>query len=123
VPIFGLFEDGGSPLWVGKEMRERWPGRVLLYGGVSPWQDGALERIDQLVEEHGVVGLKLYPLDLVEGEAKVLDMSDPEVAFPIFERARERGIKTIAIHGLSRAVARGRIELPTPRFSVVCSTN
>ena len=98
VPIFGLFEDGGSPLWVGKEMRERWPGRVLLYGGVSPWQEGALERVDQLVEEHGVVGIKLYPLDLVEGEAKVLDMSDPEVAFPIFERARQRGIRTIAIH-------------------------
>lgn len=98
VPIFGLFEDGGSPLWVGKEMRERWPGRVLIYGGISPWQDGAVERVDQLVEEHGVVGIKLYPLDLVEGESKTLDMSDPEVAFPIFERARERGIKTIAIH-------------------------
>jgi predicted TIM-barrel fold metal-dependent hydrolase len=98
VPIFGLFEDGGSPLWVGKEMRERWPGRVVVYGGVSPWQDGAVERVDELVEEHGVVGLKLYPLDLVEGEAKTLDMSDPELAFPIFERARQRGIRTIAIH-------------------------
>jgi predicted TIM-barrel fold metal-dependent hydrolase len=98
VPIFGLFEDGGSPIWVGKDMRERWPGRVLIYGGVSPWQDGAVERVDQLVDEHGVVGLKLYPLDLVEGEAKTLKMSDPEIAFPIFERARERGIKTIAIH-------------------------
>jgi len=53
VPIFGLFEDGGSPLWVGEEMRERWPGRVVVYGGVSPWQDGAVERVDQLVEEHG----------------------------------------------------------------------
>jgi predicted TIM-barrel fold metal-dependent hydrolase len=98
VPIFGLFEDGGSPLWVGKEMRERWPGRVVVYGGVSPWQDGAVERVDQLVEEHGVLGLKLYPLDIVEGEAKALDMSDPELAFPIFERARQRGIRTIAIH-------------------------
>jgi predicted TIM-barrel fold metal-dependent hydrolase len=57
-----------------------------------------LDRVDQLVEEHGVVGLKLYPLDLVEGEAKTLDMSDPEVAFPIFERARQHGIRTIAIH-------------------------
>jgi len=79
-------------------MRERWPGRVVVYGGVSPWQDGAVERVDQLVEEHGVLGLKLYPLDIVEGEAKALDMSDPELAFPIFERARQRGIRTIAIH-------------------------
>ena len=98
VPIFGLFEDGGSPLWVGEQMRERWPGRVALYGGVSPWQDGALEQVDRLVEEHGVVGIKLYPLDIVDGEIKTLDMGDPEAAFPIFERAQELGIRTVAVH-------------------------
>jgi predicted TIM-barrel fold metal-dependent hydrolase len=98
VPIFGLFKDGGSPLWVGERMRERWPGRVVLYGGVSPWQDGALERIDQLVEEHGVKGLKLYPLDIVSGELQTLDMGDPELTFPIFERARKLGIRTVAVH-------------------------
>jgi predicted TIM-barrel fold metal-dependent hydrolase len=98
VPIFGLFEDGGSPLWVGQQMRERWPGRVVLYGGVSPWQDGALERIDRLVEEHGVKGLKLYPLDIVSGEMQTLDMGDPEVTFPILERARQHGIRTVAVH-------------------------
>lgn len=98
VPIFGLFEDGGSPLWVGEQMRERWPGRVVLYGGLSPWQEGALERIDRLVEEHDVKGLKLYPLDIVSGEMQTLDMGDPEVTFPIFERARRRGIRTVAVH-------------------------
>src|SRR5918992_1186674 len=67
-------------------------------GGVSPWQDGALERIDQLVEEHDVKGLKLYPMDLVSGEIERLDMGDPEVAFPIFERAEKLGIKVVAIH-------------------------
>jgi len=34
-------QDGGSALWVGKAMRERWPDRVALYGPVSP---GSLTR-------------------------------------------------------------------------------
>ena len=98
VPVYGMFADGGSPLWVGKEMRERYPGRVLLYGPISPWQPGALEEVDRLVEEEGVVGLKLYPMDLIEGEIKNFHMDDPEVAFPIFERAQAKGIRSIAIH-------------------------
>lgn len=98
VPLFGALRDGGSPRWVGEQMRERWPGRVAIYGGVSPWQDGALERIDQLVEEHGVKGLKLYPMDLVSGKIEKLDMGDPEVAFPLFERAEKLGLRTIAVH-------------------------
>lgn len=98
VPIFGLFKDGGSPISVGERMRERWPGRVILYGGVSPWQEDALERVDQLVEEHGVKGIKLYPLDIVDGEVKTIDMSDPEATFPVLERAQQRGIRSVAIH-------------------------
>jgi predicted TIM-barrel fold metal-dependent hydrolase len=98
VPLFGALKDGGSPLWVGERMRELWPGRVVLYGGVSPWQDGAVERVDELVQEHGVRGLKLYPMDFVSGEIEKLDMGDPEVAFPIFERAEQRGLKTVAVH-------------------------
>ena len=35
LPIFNLFKDGGGPLYVGKEMRERWPGRVLIYGELA----------------------------------------------------------------------------------------
>jgi predicted TIM-barrel fold metal-dependent hydrolase len=98
LPIFGLLKDGGSPLWVGEQMRERWPGRVLLYGGVSPWQEGVLDEIDRLVEEHGVKGLKLYPLDIVEGEVKTLSMADPDTTFPVFERAQKLGIRSVAVH-------------------------
>jgi len=98
VPTYGLFHDGGSPLWVGKEMRERYPGRVLLYGAVSPWQEGAVEEVDRLVEQDGVVGLKLYPMDIVEGQIKGFRMDDPEVAFPIFERAQRLGLRSVAIH-------------------------
>ena len=58
LPLFGYFKDGGSPLAVGVEMRERWHGRVFLYGGISPHQSRALERVDQLVDEYDVAGLQ-----------------------------------------------------------------
>jgi predicted TIM-barrel fold metal-dependent hydrolase len=42
--------------------------------------------------------LKLYPLDIVDGEIRPWLMSDPERLFPILDRAQERGIRNIAIH-------------------------
>jgi predicted TIM-barrel fold metal-dependent hydrolase len=116
VPGYGLFRDGGSPLSVGRAMRDRWPGRVALYGPVSPWQPGVLEEVDRLVEEDGVVGLKLYPMDLVDGEIGTFRMDDPEVAFPIFERARQKGIRTVAIH---KAIALGPVPIEPFRVTDV----
>ncbi|HEX6310010.1 MAG TPA: amidohydrolase family protein [Acidimicrobiia bacterium] len=98
VPQWGTMHDGGSPIWVGKELRDRYPGRVALYGAVSPWHLDPLEEIDRLVEEDGVVGLKLYPLDIIDGVPHSFRMDDPEVIFPILERAEQRGLKTVAVH-------------------------
>ncbi|MFF4020738.1 amidohydrolase family protein [Streptomyces sp. NPDC001843] len=97
-PIYGQFHDGGSDLAVGLEMREMWPNRVYLYGAVSPLRPGAVDRVDELVEVHKVDALKLYPYDVVEGRTLGLDMRDPEVSFPVFERARQLGISVVAIH-------------------------
>jgi predicted TIM-barrel fold metal-dependent hydrolase len=108
LPLYGYFNDGGSPLAIGEEMRERWPGRVLLYGGVSPHQPGALERVDALVEEHGVAGLKLYPHDLVAGELRSFRMDDEDLVFPIFERAEKLGLRTVAIH---KAIVMGPVPI------------
>jgi hypothetical protein len=44
LPLFGYFRDGGSPIWVAEKMRERCPGRIYIYGGVSPRQPDALDR-------------------------------------------------------------------------------
>lgn len=97
-PIYGHFRDGGSALSVGLEMREKWPERVLIYGAVSPLRPGALDRVDELVEKHRVNALKLYPIDVVEGRVTALDMGDPEICFPLLERARQHGLKVVAIH-------------------------
>jgi uncharacterized protein len=98
VPLFGLWKNGLSVLETGLEMRKRYPGRVLIYGAVSPFMDDPLGTIDRLVDEVGIVGLKLYPMDLYQGKMQGYRMDDPEVAYPIFERARDRGITSIAVH-------------------------
>lgn len=108
LPMFGWFKDGGAPLQTAKEMTQRWPGRVLSYGPISVFQPGAMESIDQMVEEFGVIGLKFYPVDLVDGKLRPVKMNDPEVAYPFFERAEKLGIKVIAMH---KAVPMGPVPL------------
>ena len=109
VPLDRIFGMGGaSPMWCGKEMRDRWPGRVALYGGASPFRADVFNRIDMLVDVYGVKGIKLYPIDLVEGRVVGIDMSDPEFSFPMFEHAQKRGVRNIAIH---KAVPIGPTEL------------
>jgi predicted TIM-barrel fold metal-dependent hydrolase len=108
LPLFGWFHDGGSPSAVGREMRERWPERVMLYGALSPHQPGALDELERAYEEDGVVGYKLYPHDLVAGELRTLQIDDPEIAYPLFERAEQLGVKVISLH---KAVPFGQVPL------------
>ncbi|MFJ3802514.1 amidohydrolase family protein [Streptomyces sp. NPDC090088] len=97
-PIYHFFHDGGSPLATGVAMRKRWPNRVFVYGAVSPLRPGAVERVDELVDEYQVNALKFYPYDMIDGRITGLDMGDPKTAFPVYERALERGVKVVGIH-------------------------
>jgi uncharacterized protein len=106
VPLYGIYRDGGSPLWVGRAMRDMWPGRVALYGPVSPWEPGALEEVERLVTEDGVVGIKMYPMDIVRGEIHDYRLDDPEIAFPILEKIQEMGVKVVATH---KALPQGQV--------------
>ncbi len=108
LPLYGYFKDGGSPLSVGEEMRERWPGRVYLYGGISPHQPGALDRVDELVEKHRVSGIKLYPHDMIDGELRSYGVDDEKLLFPIFEKVLKHGLKTVAIH---KAIVMGPVPI------------
>ncbi|MBV9220478.1 MAG: amidohydrolase family protein, partial [Methylobacteriaceae bacterium] len=72
---------------------------ILLYGGISPLQGAkALDDLDRQVEEWGIIGLKLYPVDVVDGELKVLRFDDQKLFYPVLERCRQHGIKVIAVH-------------------------
>jgi predicted TIM-barrel fold metal-dependent hydrolase len=103
IPMYGMFKGGLARLQNGLDLRDRHPERVKIYGGVSPFEHGAVEKVDQLVEEHNVNALKLYPADLYESEVapygalRQYKMDDPDLVYPILERARHHGL-IVAIH-------------------------
>jgi hypothetical protein len=98
LPI-GSFHDGLCSLDKAVEAQERWPNRVLTYCGVDPLQgQAALDELERQVELLRPVGLKLYPNSWVGNEISGWKMDNPEVAFPLFERAQKLGLKVIAVH-------------------------
>jgi uncharacterized protein len=98
LPI-GSFRDGLCSLDKAIESQRRWPGRVLTYCGVDPLQGrAAIDELERQIELLHPVGLKLYPNSWVGSEIKGWKMDDPEIAFPVFERARQLGIKVVAVH-------------------------
>jgi uncharacterized protein len=113
VPMFGLYREGMSPLRIGLELRRRHPGRVFLYGPVSPFEPEVNAEIDRLVDEDRVDALKLYPADFYGAEIKHYQMDDRELIYPLLEHARSRGISVIAIH---KAIPLG--PAPTAPFRV-----
>jgi predicted TIM-barrel fold metal-dependent hydrolase len=103
------FFDGLCSREKNVEAAERWPSRFLTYVGVDPTSDPSTfipDLVEQKQELPDSIGLKLYP-DRVEplGQFK---MDDPEVAYPLFEKALELGIKTVAIH---KAVPNGPVPI------------
>ncbi|SED47856.1 amidohydrolase family protein [Rhodobacter sp. 24-YEA-8] len=98
LPLFPIFRDGGGPIETGKEMRDRWPGRVALYAAISPYRPDALEAIDQLIEEDKVTAFKFYPTDLVDGKVRGVRLDDEELMFPLYERMLKHGLTTVAMH-------------------------
>jgi predicted TIM-barrel fold metal-dependent hydrolase len=98
IPL-NVFKDGGCSIAKAREARERWPGRFQVYAGVDPmFPERALDDLEQQVEELKPVGLKLYPNSYSADGVVGWLMDDPAIAFPIFQRALDLGIKVIAIH-------------------------
>jgi predicted TIM-barrel fold metal-dependent hydrolase len=98
IPLYGLYKGGASPLWVGRELRERQPDRVALFGGIWPHHPDPIGEVDRLVDEEGCVGLKFYPYDIYDGVGQTVRMDDREAVYPILEHAQKRGIRGIAVH-------------------------
>ena len=96
------FQDGLVARSKTVEAVRRWPHRFLAYVGVDPTQpvkECIRDLDDQLDELPESVGLKLYPAQV--DPFRAFRMDDPEAAFPLFDRAAERGIKTVAVHKAS----------------------
>ncbi|KAE8755136.1 amidohydrolase family protein [Paraburkholderia madseniana] len=98
LPIFS-FKDGLCSLEKAIEAQARWPNRFITYCGVDPMTGkAALDELERQVELLRPVGLKLYPNSWVGSEIRGWKMDDPEIAFPLFERAEKLGIKVVAVH-------------------------
>lgn len=105
------FKDGACGIDKAVEARRRWPNRFLFYIGVDPMEGhAALEEMQRQYDalEGDVVGLKLYPNSWLGEEIRGWLMSDPNIAFPVFRKARELGLRTVAIH---KAFAMGPAEM------------
>ncbi len=97
VPLEGIYEDGSSPTWVAKAIRDRLPGRMFIYAPLYPWKPDVLEELERQVAEDRVIGVKFYPVDLFDGELRPSRM-DSEETFAVVERARQLGVHVIGIH-------------------------
>lgn len=99
VTPINAFKDGGCSVAKAKEARQKWPNRFQVYAGVDPmFPEQALDLLEQQVEELQPVGIKLYPNSYSAEGVVGWHMDDPELAFPIFQRALDLGLKAIAIH-------------------------
>jgi predicted TIM-barrel fold metal-dependent hydrolase len=108
------FHDGMCSLDKALEAKRRWPKRIINYCGVDPLQgSAALDELDRQVELLRPPGLKLYPNSWVGNEVRGWAMDDPEVAFPLFERAQKLGLKVVAIH---KAVPLGPVPIENYRM-------
>ena len=100
---FGFREDYGGqdmiPIEEQVEVRNRWPNRtIMMGGGLTPNQglEFTLDRLQMFVEDYQISGLKLYTFDSTPQRGWWFD--DVKLAYPIWEKCRELGIKNVGCH-------------------------
>lgn len=97
VPIFDWFKDWFAPVAAQHALAAAYPDRVLFCGGVDPLYRGlndALDHLDYQVRELGARSIKFYN-GHVEG---TWSCDDERVAYPVYERARNLGVKVLQFH-------------------------
>ncbi|OGA77312.1 MAG: amidohydrolase [Betaproteobacteria bacterium RIFCSPLOWO2_12_FULL_65_14] len=98
VPLFGLWEDGFAPARQQWALKEACPERVVFCGGVDPIYQGirgAVREMQRQVEEWGAVSFKFYK---AHGPRLAWRVDDRDVAYPLWEKARELGITHVQFH-------------------------
>jgi len=99
VPIF-FYKDGLSGFHKALEATRRWPNRFVgSYCSVDPLRPDPVGEFERQYEQlANPVGLKLYPVGYHDGKASPWRMDDPKVGFPLYEKCRELGLTSVAIH-------------------------
>lgn len=100
------FKDGFNAIEKADEALERWPDRFNVMASIDPLQgEDALTSLEAQVERLDPIGLKMYPYGWATGKAETWRMDDPNIAYPVIEKAKELGLEFIAIH---KAIPLGR---------------
>ena len=99
LPNLGFTRGGVTDVGRMAALRDRHPGRFLLYATVdTPVTDVAIKQLEHQVVAYGVDGLKLYPAFFSDGEAIGWRLDDDDFATPLLEAARDLGIRNVAVH-------------------------
>ena len=105
LPLTDLFRDGLSPWEECAELARRNPDRTMFWGSVNPLEGRrALDLMERQVGEFGAKAFKFYNVRYDYGRPFPWRMDDPQVAFPVFEKAQELGVNLIGVH---KGVPRG----------------
>jgi uncharacterized protein len=99
-PIY-FYKDGLSGFEKSLEATQKYPNRYIgAYIAADPLQ--GKKAIDSMVYQAGALrnpmGLKLYPISWNGKTTESWRMDDPKIAYPLYEKAGELGIKTVAVH-------------------------
>ena len=99
LPLTDLFRDGLSPWEECAELATRDPDRTVFWGSVNPLEGRrALDLMERQVGEFGAKAFKFYNVRYDYGSPFPWRMDDPQVAFPMFEKAQELGVNLIGVH-------------------------
>jgi predicted TIM-barrel fold metal-dependent hydrolase len=98
VPLFGPWKDSLGPAQLCYDLTRVNPDRLIFCGGVDPsWQgvDFALREMERQVHEWGAKSFKFYTY---QDRNHSWAADDREIAYPLYEKALELGIKMIQFH-------------------------
>jgi predicted TIM-barrel fold metal-dependent hydrolase len=99
LPLTDLYRDGLSPWEECAELASRDPDRTVFWGSVNPLEGRkAIDLMERQVGEFGAKAFKFYNVRYDYGTPYPWRMDDPQVAFPIFEKAQELGVNLIGVH-------------------------
>jgi predicted TIM-barrel fold metal-dependent hydrolase len=97
VPMYA-FHDGLVANEKAADVVERWPNRFRSYACADPLRDDWESTLEAQFEAFDPIGVKLYPSHWTEDDHQGWSMGDPDVAFPVFEKAKDLGVDLIDIH-------------------------
>ncbi len=99
VPIY-FYKDGLCGFQKALEATRRWPNRFVgSYCTVDPLRKDALGEFERQFEQlANPVGLKLYPIGYDDDKVSPWRMDDPKIGFPLYEKCRELGVTSVAVH-------------------------